>query len=141
LPSLLLRYNQQDQNTRQLALWLQQQPCFAQVLHPALPTAAGHAFWQQVCGANDRAAGLVSVLFKPQYSLQEVDTFCDALHLFKLGYSWGGPVSLVMPYALEQMRQLTSRTGLHQGVLVRFCIGLESIDDLIADLEQAISIL
>lgn len=138
LPSLPLRYDQQDQNTRQLATWLQQQSCFAQVLHPALPEAAGHQFWQQSCGHSARAAGLVSVLFKADYSQQQIDAFCDALQLFKLGYSWGGPVSLVMPYDLQHMRQLNNPSSLNQGLLVRFCIGLEAIEDLIADIEQAI---
>lgn len=135
LPSIQLRYAQQDDNARQLAAWLGQQDCFAQVLHPALPDAKGHTFWQQVCGESNRAAGLVSVLFKPEFSLQQVDAFCDALQLFKLGYSWGGPVSLVMPYQLEHMRQLGHHS---EGVLVRFCIGLEAIDDLVADLQQAL---
>lgn len=135
LPSIQLRYTQQDNNTRQLAAWLGQQDCFTQVLHPALPTAAGHAFWQQVCGSSNRAAGLVSVLFKPEFSLQQVDAFCDALQRFKLGYSWGGPVSLVMPYQLGSMRQLNPT---QDAMLVRFCIGLEAVEDLIADLEQAL---
>lgn len=135
LPSIQLRYAQQDSNARQLAAWLSQQDYFAQVLHPALPDAKGHAFWQQVCGESNRAAGLVSVLFKPEFSLQHVDAFCDALQLFKLGYSWGGPVSLVMPYQLKHMRQL----GHHnEGLLVRFCIGLEAINNLVADLQQAL---
>jgi cystathionine beta-lyase len=136
LPSMPLRYVQQDSNTRQLAGWLSQQDCFAQVLHPALADAPGHAFWQQVCGASNGAAGLVSVLFKPEFSLEQVDAFCDALQLFKLGYSWGGPVSLVMPYQLASMRQLVQPK---EGILVRFCIGLEAIEDLQADIEQALN--
>lgn len=135
LPSIQLRYAQQDDNTRQLADWLSQQDCFAHVLHPALPDAAGHAFWQQVCGVSNGAAGLVSVLFKPEFSLEQVDAFCDALQLFKLGYSWGGPVSLVMPYQLNSMRQISPT---YDGVLVRFCVGLEHIEDLIADINQAL---
>lgn len=135
LPSMQLRYDQQDKNTRQLAHWLQQQSPFAQVLQPALPTSAGHHFWQQVCGQNNRTAGLVSVMFKPEFSAQQVDAFCDALQLFKLGYSWGGPVSLVMPYDLQSMR---SFSGHASTLLVRFCLGLEQIDDLINDIEQAL---
>lgn len=61
LPSLELRYQQQDKNTQFLARWLEQQDCIAQVLHLALPHAAGHEFWQQVCAqfdvASDRKIG------------------------------------------------------------------------------------
>lgn len=135
LPSLPLRYAQQDHNTRELAHWLRQQDCFEQVLHPALSDAAGHQYWQQICGITDGAAGLVTVRFKAEFSLQQVDAFCDALQLFKLGYSWGGPVSLVMPYQLKQMRQLGT---VPDGILVRFCIGLEAMTDLRADVEQAL---
>jgi len=65
----------------------------------------------------------------------------DALHLFRIGYSWGGPMSLVMPYGLRGMRQFGALAGLKSGTLVRFAIGLESVDDLLADLEQALAVL
>jgi len=57
--------------------------------------------------------------------------------LFKIGYSWAGPVSLAVPYDLRAMR--ASSAG--QGTLVRFSIGLEAVDDLIEDLRQALSAL
>ena len=66
-----------------------------------------------------------------------LDAFCDALKLFKLGYSWGGPVSLVVPYDIKAMR----RDWKHLGTLVRFSVGLEDAEDLRADLEQALSAL
>jgi cystathionine beta-lyase len=80
------------------------------------------------------------VIFKPEYDLNAVRKFCDALELFKLGFSWGGPVSLVMLYDLKQMRTLTT-THLQQGLLVRFCIGLEHPDDLIQDIQNALKII
>jgi cystathionine beta-lyase len=83
------------------------------------------------------AAGLLSVIFKPCFSQAQVDAFCDALRLFKIGYSWGGPVSLVVPYELASMRQ-TWPAYLAHGTLVRFSIGLESVVDLQADLAQAL---
>ncbi len=139
LPSMALRYDQQDKNCRQISDWLRQQPYFQQVLHPAISSSPGHQFWQQACGQNGKAAGLVSMLFKEQYTADQINQFCDALQLFKLGFSWGGPVSLVMPYQLHYMRQRGDAGQLHQGNLVRFCIGLEHPNDLIADLQQALS--
>jgi cystathionine beta-lyase len=57
--------------------------------------------------------------------------------LFRLGYSWGGPISLVMPYDLASMRA-TWPAHLAQGTLVRFSIGLEAVEDLQADIAQAL---
>ena len=138
LPSLSLRYRQHDESTRALAHWCQQRDEFAQVLHPALPQSPGHAHWQALCGnASGAAAGLFSVIFKPDYSQAQVDAFCDALQLFKIGYSWGGPMSLVMPYQLETMRSKWP-AHLERGTLVRFSTGLESAADLQNDLLQAL---
>ncbi|MCM2342205.1 PLP-dependent transferase [Rhodoferax sp.] len=138
LPSLSLRYRQHDESTRALAHGCQQRDEFAQVLHPALPQSPGHAQWQALCGdAFGAAAGLFSVIFKPDYSQAQVDAFCDALQLFKIGYSWGGPMSLVMPYQLETMRSKWP-AHLARGTLVRFSIGLESAADLQNDLLQAL---
>ena len=141
LPSVALRYHAHDQAARDLARRLVGRPEVAQVLHPALQGAPGHAHWQALCapdGGPGAAAGLFSILLRPQYSQAQVDRFCDALRLFKLGYSWGGPISLVVPYELQTMRQQWPQ-GLERGTLVRFSIGLESVDDLWADLQQALA--
>lgn len=138
LPSILLRYQAHDACTRELAQWCCSRPEFVQVLHPALPTSPGHAHWRALCGdALGRAAGLFSVVFEATISQQQVDRFCDALTLFKIGYSWGGPISLVVPYDLRGMRSVWP-AHLQRGTLVRFSIGLESVQDLRADLAQAL---
>jgi len=139
LPSLPLRYRAHDQTARALAQWCQTRPEFAQVLHPALPGSPGHEHWQALCGREEgRAAGLFSVLFNAKYGQAQVDAFCDALRLFKLGYSWGGPMSLVVPYELAGMRQVWP-AHLARGHLVRFSAGLEAADELQADLAQALA--
>ena len=141
LPSVALRYHAHDQAARALARQLAVRPEVAQVLHPALEGAPGHAQWEALCAADGQpgaAAGLFSILLRPQYTQAQVDRFCDALQLFKLGYSWGGPISLVVPYELQTMRQQWPQ-GLERGTLVRFSIGLESVDDLWVDLQQALA--
>jgi cystathionine beta-lyase len=137
LPSVVLRYRAHDMATRTLVQWCSQQAEFVQVLHPALAGSPGHAHWQALCGVQDAAAGLFSVVLHPRYTSAQVDAFCDALALFKLGYSWGGPMSLVVPYALERMRAAWP-SHLQQGTLVRFSVGLESVVDLQSDLAQAL---
>ena len=84
------------------------------------------------------AAGLFSVVLDARYTQAQVDAFCDSLRLFRIGYSWGGPVSLVMPYDLASMRSRTT-AHLRPGHLVRFAIGLEAVQDLQRDLAQALA--
>ena len=136
LASMRVRYEHQSQSTLKLLNWLKQQQEFVQVLHPADDSSAGHNYWKEICTTGE-SAGLFSVIFKPEYSLKDIRRFCDGLQLFKLGFSWGGPVSLVMLYNLKNMRVL-EHTHLQQGLLVRFCIGLEHPSDLIQDIENAL---
>ena len=138
LPSIALRYQAHDASTRTLAQWCLSQPAFSQVLHPALPDSPGHRHWQALCKPGmGGAAGLFSVIVHARFPQAQVDAFCDALQLFKVGYSWGGPMSLVVPYELSTMRSQRS-AYLAQGTVVRFSIGLESVTDLQADIDQAI---
>jgi cystathionine beta-lyase len=134
LPTIRVRYEAQDRSARALAAWLGTQPQVSSVLHPAIEGAPGHAHWASHCGA---AAGLFSVLFDAALSAERVDAFVDALELFRIGYSWAGPVSLVVPYDLGSMR---SGAGRMPGHLVRFSIGLEATADLQADLATALKL-
>ncbi|RZI93619.1 MAG: cystathionine beta-lyase [Variovorax sp.] len=138
LPSIALRYAAHDRAARVLANWFESRDEIAQVLHPALESSPGHAHWRALCGASNLAAGLFSVVFDDRYSTEQVDRFCDSLKLFRLGYSWGGPVSLVVPYDIGLMRDAAVARWPHKGTLVRFSVGLEDIQDLRADLEQAL---
>ena len=141
LPSIALRYRAHDASARVLAHWLAQRDEIAQVLHPALEGSPGHDNWRELCGADGLAAGLFSVVFDERYGTEQVDRFCDALELFRLGYSWGGPISLVVPYDIGLMRDPKVAQWPYKGTLVRFSVGLEAVEDLQADLEQALSAL
>ena len=141
LPSMPLRYHAQDAAARQLAQFMAQQAPVVQLLHPAFEGAPGHAYWKALCGGQaaggGAAAGIFSVVIDPRFSQQQVDLFCESLSLFKLAYSWGGPVSLVVPYKIGSMRAL-GQSPLKSGTVVRFAIGLEDVNDLQADLAQAL---
>ena len=142
LPSIDMRYRAQDQSTRALAAWCQRQSAFVQVLHPALEDSPGHAHWKQLCAPHGEgaAACLFSVVIDPRFTQDQVDAFCDSLRLFRLGYSWAGPVSLVVPYNLGRMRG-TWPASIARGTLVRFAVGFEATEDLRADIEQAMGAL
>ncbi|MBU6260779.1 MAG: cystathionine beta-lyase [Burkholderiales bacterium] len=135
LPGLALRYAAQDRAGREIASWLEAQPAVRQLLHPAFEGSPGHAHWRAHCSG---AAGLFSVLFDERYGAAQVDAFVDALRLFRIGYSWAGPTSLVVPYDVRALRAGGPRPHL-RGHLVRFSIGLEAVADLRADLAQALA--
>ena len=132
LQTIHVRYHHQDATTRSLAEWAVTRQEFAAVRHPALPDSPGHATWLRDCSA---AACLFSVVFKPCYSSAQVDAFCDRLTVFGLGYSWAGPMSLAVPYSLDADRGCGEALV---GVVVRFAVGLAHVDDLRADLAQAL---
>ncbi len=134
LPSLALRYAAQDAAGRAFAAWCQTRKEFVRVLHPALPSSPGHEHWASHCSA---AAGLVTVEIDPRFTSTQTDAFVDALKLFRIGYSWAGPVSLVLPYSPKTIRDSSP----YRGTLVRFCIGLEAVEDLIADANRALAVL
>lgn len=133
LPTLALRYAAQDASARRIAEWgATQSPTVRRVLHPAMPGSPGHENWAAIARA---AAGLVALEFDPSIAPARVDAFVDGLSLFRIGWSWGGPVSLAVPFQSQRMRQ---PGGGYEGIVVRLCIGLESTDDLIADLQDGL---
>jgi len=143
LASMPLRYKAQDAAARTLATWCASQSAFSQVLHPALSSSPGHAHWQQLCVTPHEpeglAAGIFSVVMDERFTSKQVDAFCDALQLFKIGYSWGGPMSLVMPYNMASSR-VRSVSHRQRGRVVRFCIGLENVIDLQNDIARALKV-
>jgi cystathionine beta-lyase len=161
LPSIGMRYRAADQSARHLARWLKSRAEVEAVLHPAIAGAPGHTHWQNLCqkaplshieSAQDAissiasteqisglAAGLFSIVLHEKYSQKQVDAFVDALKLFKIGYSWGGHVSLAVPYDIPSMRNPSVSHWPYRGGLVRFSIGYEDTADLQADLAQALA--
>jgi cystathionine beta-lyase len=143
LSTLEMRYATQDHHARELARWCEGRSVFAQVLHPALPSSPGHIHWEKLCVSQQypqgRAAGIFSVVVDARFSTAQVDTFCDALRIFKIGYSWGGPMSLVVPYQKQNIRTLPA-PHLTSGTVIRFCIGFEDVADLQEDIKQAIHV-
>ncbi|WP_413671259.1 cystathionine beta-lyase [Massilia cellulosiltytica] len=131
LETMKLRFDAHDASARKVAAWLEGRPEIAKVLHPAFEDCPGHDVWKRDFTG---AGGLFSVVFDARFSGEQVDRFVDALALFGIGYSWGGTHSLAVPYRMQGMRRGWPETG----PLVRFNIGLEGTDDLIADIEQAL---
>jgi cysteine-S-conjugate beta-lyase len=131
LKTMAVRLKAVEHNALALAQWLSARPEIETVLHPALPSCPGHELWKRDFTGS---SGLFSVVFKPHYSKEQVLAFVDALRLFKIGYSWGGVTSLAMTYDLQSPKRPT-----YGNRLVRLYTGLEAIEDLVADVEQALA--
>lgn len=131
LSSMKLRFEAQDRSARKLAEWLKNRPEVVRVLHPALPDSPGHEVWQRDFTG---AASLFSIILDAKFPESATDLVVDSLKLFKIGFSWGGAHSLCVPYRVAEMRN----NWQEKGQLLRFYVGLEDIDDLIADVAQAL---
>jgi len=131
LRTLEVRLKRHEATGLTLARWLAERPEVARVLHPALPSCPGHEIWAR---DFDGAAGLFSVELASR-DPEAKRRFIDALQHFRIGFSWGGYESLVLPMHPEN-RSLPRWQDL--GPVVRLQIGLEDADDLQADLEQAL---
>ena len=130
MKTMAVRLKAVEQNALALAQWLSSRSEVETVLHPALPSCPGHELWKRDFTGS---SGLFSVVFNPQYSKEQVLAFIDALRLFKIGYSWGGVTSLAMTYDLQSPKRPA-----YGSRLVRLYTGLEAIEDLVADVEQAL---
>ena len=130
LRTLAVRLAHHHQAGLAMARWLAQRPEVAEVLHPGLESHPGHAIWKRDFNG---ASGLFSIVLKP-VSQQAVDALLDAVSLFGMGYSWGGFESLVIPFDCASYR--TATTWAPAGPALRLHIGLESPDDLKADLSR-----
>ena len=128
LRTLDVRLERHMASAIEMARWLSERPEVARVLHPALPSDPGYALWQRDFSG---ASGLFTAILKPTRE-PALAAFLDGLKLFGMGYSWGGFESLVVPFDPSSYRTATSWSG--EGPALRFHIGLESVDDLMADL-------
>ncbi len=130
LHTLDIRLERHMKNTLKVTTWLETRDEIAEVMYPALPDAAGHKLWKRDFKG---ACGLFSIRFN-NGKREAVAAMIDHLSLFGIGASWGGFESLVLPFDPSLYRTATKWP--HEGLCLRFHIGLEHPQDLINDLEE-----
>lgn len=130
-----VRLEHHQRSALHIAQWLEARSDVTRVLYPALPSDPGHALWKRDFTG---ASGLMGVELSPagEKNIPAMNAFLDALKLFGLGFSWGGFESLAIPATGAIQR--TATTFKSEGPVVRLHIGLEDVDDLKADLTQAL---
>lgn len=132
LRTLAVRLQQHEESGIKIAEWLATRPEVARVNHPALAQCKGHAFWQRdFCGSS----GLFSFILHQKLSPQQMADYLDHFQHFSMAYSWGGFESLILANQPDELAAIRPAGGIDfSGTLVRLHIGLEHVDDLIADL-------
>ena len=130
LRTLAVRLARHQASGIRIAEWLRARPEVKEVIHPALPGSRGHELWKRDFTG---ATSLFGVVLHP-VAKERIDAMLDGLHLFGMGWSWGGYESLVIPIYPERVRTASQWDAGGPGL--RFYIGLEEPEDLIADLTE-----
>jgi cystathionine beta-lyase len=133
--TLDVRLRQHADSSLKVAKWLETRPEVDHVRHPALESCPGHEFFKRdFTGGN----GLFSFVLKNS-NTQATTALLDGMKHFSMGYSWGGFESLILanePSSFNSLRTVANPN--FEGTLIRVHIGLEDVDDLIADLEAGL---
>jgi cystathionine gamma-synthase len=132
IKTLALRMRKHSENARAIAGWLAQQPRVEKVLYPGLPDHPGHEI--AVRQMRD-FGGMISFLAESE---QEAVELVARTKIFKLAESLGGVESLIEHPARMTHASTADAPFAAPPNLVRLSVGIESADDLIADLEAAL---
>jgi len=139
LRTLALRLREQCANALGVAQWLHDQPSIARVVYPGLPDHPNHDLAQQLFRA-DYFGGMVSFELRDAAE-PEVFRFMERLKLIQTATSLGDVYSLLLYPAASSHHALGREERLRQGIgdgLVRLSVGIEDVEDVIADLRQAL---
>jgi cystathionine beta-lyase/cystathionine gamma-synthase len=137
LKTLAVRMRQHDINAREVAMFLRLQPNVEEVFYPGFKSHPGHSIAKkQMTGFG----GLVS--FRIKGGLAEANSFFKKLKIFQLADSLGGVESLANYSSLMTHEafpvEMRKKTGVTDN-LIRLSVGIEHIDDLLEDLQDALN--
>ncbi|NLY64063.1 MAG: cystathionine beta-lyase [Alcaligenaceae bacterium] len=130
--TLPIRMEQHARNALQVCRYFDTLPETRQVFHPAFEKDPGHALWQRDCTGSN---GMMSI--ELDLSDKQIRAFVNALQLFSIGYSWGGFESLIQ-WVDRPTLENHAYWNRQDSQIIRLHIGLEGVEDLIADLNQAL---
>ncbi len=136
LRTLDVRLRQHAESSLKVANWLANRPEVDHVRHPGLTSCPGHEiFKRDFTGGN----GLFSFVLKTSCP-KATTALLDGMKHFSMGYSWGGFESLILanePKSFNSLRTVANPN--FTGTLIRLHIGLEDVNDLIADLDAGLA--
>jgi len=135
LKTLAIRVNEQNSNAGQLALWLTEHPAIKRVNYPGLESHPGHEI------ARSQMKGFGGMLsFEPDVA--DPTEFQKKLKLIRPSVSLGGVDTIICSPVLTSHRHLSLQEKQKEGIsdkLLRLSVGIEDINDIKEDIEQALS--
>ena len=131
LRTMGLRMEAQYDNAKKIAEWLYNQQVIKEVFYPPVSFSKFHDNWSKTFLGG---GSLMSMVLDNTYSTSALAALLDNMNLFGMGYSYGGYESLLTPCRLQKQR--ISDTDDFDQTMLRIYIGLEDINDLIADLDS-----
>lgn len=135
--TLAIRMKAHNEAALTIAKWLEQHPAVEKVIHPGLASHPQHALAkQQMYGFG----GMISILLKGD--IEKARRFLEKVEIFALAESLGGVESLIEHPAIMTHASIPKENREKLGILdnfVRISVGIEDVDDLIADLDQALA--
>lgn len=132
LRTMPIRVKAHGESGLKVAKYLEQHPCVKQVFYPGLDSHPQKELVKKYLGEGKN--GLMSFVYNG--SAEQAKEFMYSLKMFQFGVSWGGFESLVASGSVGMSDEDAAAVGLPANV-IRLHVGLENVDTLIADLEQA----
>jgi cystathionine beta-lyase/cystathionine gamma-synthase len=135
IKTLAVRMDRHESNARAVAAYLADQPKVQSLLYPGLPSHPGHAIQQR------QARGFGAMLSFDLGSYERAKSFLDALEVMSLAESLGGVETLIGHPASMTHASVPPERRAEIGLtdsLIRISVGIEDVEDLIADLKQAL---
>ncbi|PLC08447.1 UNVERIFIED_ORG: cystathionine beta-lyase [Anaplasma ovis] len=135
MKTMKVRMQQVQSTAIALASRLQAHKKISQVIYPGLPSYPHREVWEKYCRGK-YGLGLVNLMFDGNYSVEEVDRALEGIDTFKIGLSWGGCRSIVIPIVSKGSLINAPQAGI-DGLRV-YC-GLEDPEEIISSVERALS--
>ncbi|MGE4159655.1 MAG: PLP-dependent aspartate aminotransferase family protein [Planctomycetota bacterium] len=135
--TLSVRYKAQQASAASIAQWLESHPAVAKVHFPGLKSHPQH----ELAKRQQKGFGAI-IAFEVRGTPAEARAVVENTKLIKLAESLGGVQSLIEVPAFQSHASMTPQARINAGIsdtLVRFSVGLEDSEDLIRDLDQALS--
>lgn len=132
LHSLHVRLERHGRSALELAQWLSTHPAVKRVLHPALPSCPGHENWKKYFKGSSGTFGIIL----NETRKDRFPKMLDGMRVFRMGLSWGGFESLLLPEQPGALR--TAQPWTETGLSLRIHTGFESVEDLKTDLDEGL---
>ena len=135
IKTLALRMEKSQENAAKIVNWLKTQKCVTKVIYPGLPEHPGHKIMQE------QARGFGSMVTFRLTSVEKALSVLEKVRLIKYAESLGGVETLITYPTTQTHADVPEELRLKNGITpetLRLSVGIENVEDLIGDLEQAL---